>query len=196
MPVPTVPRYQDQPELAASISANPTFAALEQEIIHERTVSAMKWPYTYLLTDYIDGQASKPFTITIEQGTDFMCQCMTVSCFSYCATVDTLFPIPNAAGTAKWAGRGITMKITDTRSGRDLTSGDMPIELIATPGYGISFIKPMNFRHIFLRNSKIRFDMRNLDAATRYYDTATSTDYGTHHFNIAMHGYKYLTPGA
>lgn len=182
-----IPRYQDQPELAASISANPTFSALEQEVAHERTVQAMKWHYIYVLTDEIVGQGSKPFTITIEQGTDFKCTHMSMSMFSYDDSNDTDFPMPNGGATpnAFWAGRGLTLKITDTRSGRDLTSGDMPAELIATPGYGISFVKLVPFPYFFLRNSKIRFDIRNLDNANR-----------THKFNIALHGFKYLTPGA
>jgi hypothetical protein len=190
--IPTVPRYQDQPELAASIAADATFAALEQEVAHERKVQAMKWWYTYVLTDSIDGQASKPFTITIEQGTDFKCCYLTASMFSYSTSQATSFPIPNSNGTtAYWAGRGLTMRITDTRSGRDLTSGDTPMELFATPGYGLSFIKPFPFHYFFLRNSKVRFDIRNLDNANR-----SAANSCAHSFNIALHGYKYLTPGS
>jgi hypothetical protein len=191
MPVPQVARYQDQPELAATISADSTFAAIEQEVMHERKVQAMKWWYTYVLTDSIDGQASKPFSITIEQGTDFKCCYMTASMYSYDPFNATDFPMPNSAGNTYWAGRGLTVRITDTRSGRDLTSGDMPMELIATPGYGISFVKPFPFHYFFLRNSKIRFDIRCLDDVAR--STANSS---AHQFNIALHGYKYLTPGA
>jgi hypothetical protein len=181
----TVKQYQDQPELAASIASDATFAALEQEVLHERKVQAMKWWYTYVLSDSIVGQTSLPFTVTIEQGTDFKCCYMTASMFSFDASNDTDFPIPNAAGLLYWAGRGLTMKITDTRAGRDLTSGEVPLELFATPGYGISFVKPFPFHYMFMRNSKIRFDIRNLDNSAR-----------THYFSIALHGYKYLTPGA
>lgn len=195
-PQAAVPRYQDQPELAARISADPTFSALEQEVAHERKTQAMKWWYTYVLTDVIDGQTSKPFIMTIEQGTDFKCCYMTASVFSYDASVATSFPIPNSGSSTRWAGRGLTMRITDTRAGRDLTSGDVPFELFATPGYGLSFVKPFPFHYFFLRNSKIRFDIRNLDNANRYYNESTGTDYGGQHFNIALHGYKYLTPGS
>jgi len=52
-----VNRYQDQPELAATISNDPTFSALEQEVAHERKTQAMKWWYTYVLTDEIAGHA-------------------------------------------------------------------------------------------------------------------------------------------
>jgi len=184
-PQATVRPYQDQPELAAAIAANPTFAALEQEVNHERTTQAMKWWYSYVLTNSIPGQTTLPFSMTIEQGTDFKCCYMTASMFSHDAVNASSFPMPNSGALTSWAGRGLTMRITDTRAGRDLTSGDIPMELFATPGYGLSFVKPFPFHYFFLRNSKIRFDIRNLDNANR-----------THSFNIALHGYKYLTPGA
>lgn len=180
-----VPRYQDQPELRATIDGDPTFAALEQEVLHERKSQAMRWWYTYVLSDSIVGQVSAPYTMTIEQGTDFKCIGITASAFSYDASNASSFPIPNSGSLTKWAGRGLTMRITDTRAGRDLTSGDIAFELIATPGYGLSFNRLFPFKYFFLRNSKIRFDIRNLDASTR-----------THSFSIALHGFKYLTPGA
>lgn len=198
MPQPqaSLPSYQDQPELAARITSDATFSALEQEVAHERKTQAMKWWYTYVLTEQIDGQGSKPFTLTIEQGTDFKCCYMAISAFSYSDTVPSSFPIPNSANSARWAGRGLTIRMTDTRAGRELTSGDVPLELFGTPGYGLSFVKPFPFHYFFLRNSKIRFDVRNLDNAARYYDEANGVDYGAHKFNIALHGYKYLTPGS
>lgn len=179
--------YQDQPELAAQIAGDPTFAAIEQEVAHERKVQVVKAWYTYVLTDSIVGQDARPFKITIEQGTDFKCIGMTISMFSFDSTVAnaTAFPIPNSAGNTLWAGRGLTMRITDTRMGRDLTSGDTPMELFATPGYGLSLIKMFPFHYFFLRNSQVRFDIRNLDNPIR-----------THQFSIALHGFKYLTPGA
>jgi hypothetical protein len=186
-----VPQYQDQPELASVISSDSTFAALEQEVQHERKVQAMKWWYTYVLNDSIDGQTSKPFLLTIEQGTDFKCCYMTASVFSYDATNATSFPVPNSGALTRWAGRGLTVRITDTRAGRDLTSGDVPLELFATPGYGLSFVKPFPFHYFFLRNSKIRFDVRNLDNANR-----KAANSSAHQFAIALHGYKYLTPGS
>jgi hypothetical protein len=186
-----VPAYQDQPELSNAISQDPVFAALADEVNHERKVQAMRWWYTYVLSDTIDGQTSKPFTMTIEQGTDFKCCYMTASVFSYDASHASSFSIPNGGGYSYWAGRGVTIRVTDTRAGRDLTSGDVPIELFATPGYGLSFIKPFPFHYFFLRNSKIRFDIRNLDNANR-----SAANSSAHAFNIALHGYKYLTPGS
>jgi len=190
----SVPRYQDQPELAASIAANPVFAALADEVMHERNVQAMKWAYTYPLNDSILGQTSKPFTITIEQGTDFICKYMVASAFGYDANNPSSYP---AVGNTSWAARGLTVRITDTRSGVELTSGDTPFELFATPGYGTSFVKPFPFRYTFLRNSKIRFDIRNNDNAAfnATYIAGQSTGEG-HRFSIALHGFKYLTPGS
>jgi len=189
-----VPRYQDQPELQASINANPVFAALEDEIKHERNVQAMKWAYAYTLNDTILGQTSKPFTITIEQGTDFKCLYVVASAFGYDKNNPSSFPV---VGNTSWAARGLTIRITDTRSGRELTSGDMPYELWATPGYGTQFVKPFPFRYCFLRNSKIRFDIRNNDNATFNATAVAGQSTGDgHRFSIALHGYKYLTPGA
>lgn len=187
-----VPRYQDQPELAASIAANPVFMALEDEVKHERNIQSMKWWYTYPLNDTILGQTSKPFTITIEQGTDFKCCYMVASAFGYDSVFDSSFPV---FGNSHWAARGLTIRMTDTRTGRELTSGDCPFELFATPGYGTSFVKPFPFRYMFNRNSKIRFDIRNNDNAN-FGTTGQPAGTGGHRFSIALHGYKYLTPGA
>jgi len=188
-----LPRYQDQPELAATIAGDPTFAALAAEVQHERKVQAMKWWYTYVLNDSIDGQGSSPFVITIEQGTDFKCCYLTASVFSYDDQNATSFPVPNSGGLTFWAGRGLTMRITDTRAGRDLTSGDVPFELFATPGYGLNFVKPFPFHYFFLRNSKIRFDIRNLDNVARKEANGATSG---HVFSIALHGYKYLSSGS
>jgi hypothetical protein len=195
MPLPqaNLPVYQDQPELAARIAADPTFAAIAEEVKHERKVQAMKWWYTYVLNDTLDGQINKPYSITIEQGTDFKCCYLTASAFSYDATNPSSFPIPNSGGLNHWAGRGLTIRITDTRTGRDLTSGDVPFELFATPGYGLMFTKPFPFHYFFMRNSKVRFDIKNLDNAAR--KTANGS-YSCQSFSIALHGYKYLTQGS
>lgn len=187
-------RYLDQPELAASIAASPVFSAVADEVMHERNVQAMKWAYAYTLNDTILGQTSKPFTITIEQGTDFVCKYMVASAFGYDKNNPSSYP---TFGNTSWASRGLTMRITDTRSGRELTSGDVPFELFATPGYGTAFVKPFPFRYTFLRNTKIRFDIRNNDNETfnASYIEGESSGEG-HRFSIALHGFKYLTPGA
>lgn len=171
------------PEMADAISRNPVFAALANEIEHDRERQAMQWQYIYGLSDSIVGQTTAPFNLVIEQGSDFKCVAFTASAFSYDAVNATSFPIPNALGSTAWAGRGLSVSITDTNAGRDLTSGYIPFECLATPGYGINFQHPYPFRFFFYRNNQIRFDIRNRDAATR-----------THYFAIALLGFKTLTP--
>jgi len=171
------------PELAGMISRNPTFASIAMQLQHERDAQAMRWPYIYPVEGTVVGQTTQPFTITIEQGTDFMCENIAISAFSYDAVNASSFPIPNSLGATAWAGRGLSIQITETRSGRQYTSGFEPIELLGAPGYGLNFQRPISFRTLILRNSKIRFDVRNRDAATR-----------THAFAISLIGYKILTP--
>lgn len=174
------------PEMAQQIEDSPTFSAIAAEVAHQREVQAQKYFYVYTLNDEIVGQTTAPFNIQIEQGTDFWCQWITASAFSYDADEgdETTFPIPNSIGALSWAGRGLSLEITDTRSARKLTSGYVPFELLGTPGYGLNFQNPYPLRYFFYRNTKIRFDVRNRDNENR-----------THEFSIALAGYKILTPG-
>lgn len=171
------------PVMAQQISETPVFDATAKEVEHDRELSAMKYNYTYTLSDSIVGQQTLPFFITIEQGTDFSCKWMLGSAYSYDTQNDTDFPIPNSLGATAWAGRGLSVQITDTRSGRNLTSGFVPWETIMTPGYGMNFQQPFPFRYHFYRNTKIRFDIRNRDNANR-----------THDFEVQINGFKIVTP--
>lgn len=179
--------YSSNPDMAAEISANPTFSSIAQELLHEREVQAMKYDYIYTLSGSVPSAQTLPFNLTIEQGTDFKCLWMTMSAFSFDSDQgeETDFPIPNSGGFLYWAGRGLSVMITDTRSGRQLTSGFVPIELIATPGYGMNFQHPYPLRYLFYRNTKIRFDIRNRE---------TDTDRANHSFEIALKGFKILSP--
>jgi len=192
--MPSVPGHMDRStmpgseftsntEMAKQISESAVFSAIANESAHQRTVQAMKWNYTYVLSDDIAGQTTTAFSIVIEQGTDFSCKWLTASAFSYDDSHDSLFPIPNSLGVVDWAGRGLSVKITDMRSGRQLTSGFVPFELLGTPGYGLNFQHPYPFNYYFYRNSMVQFEIRNRDAATR-----------THEFSIALNGYKIATP--
>lgn len=172
------------PEMAQQIEDSAVFSAIAAEVDHQRNVQAQKWWYVYTLNEEIAGQQTLPFNIQIEQGTDFWCQWITASMFSYDAVNDTNFPIPNSLAVTSWAGRGLSVAITDTRSARTLTSGYVPFELLGTPGYGLNFQNPYPLRYFFYRNTKIRFDIRNRDNKNR-----------THEFSIALAGYKVLTPG-
>ena len=146
----------------------------------------------HVVSGRVDGQTTLPFNITIEQGVDFRGFYLTGSAFSYHASIATSFPVPNSAGLTRWAGRGLSIRITDTKTGRDLTSGFVPFELLCTPGYGLNFQQPYPYRYFFLRNSKLKFDIRNRDNANRVY-VSDSND-GSHHFDIAINGFKAATP--
>jgi hypothetical protein len=181
--MPTGPLATHNLQMANQINASPVFDAVAKEVQHDRELTAMRYNYTYTLSDSIVGQQTLPFFITIEQGTDFSCKWMLGSAFSYDAENDTDFPIPNSIGATAWAGRGLSVQITDTRSGRNLTSGFVTWETLLTPGYGLNFQQPYPFRYHFYRNTKIRFDIRNRDNADR-----------THYFEIQLNGFKVVTP--
>lgn len=178
-----ISQYSTNPEMVETINNNPTFAGITQQVLHEREIQAQRWNYTYTLSDSIVGQQTQPFNITIEQGTDFKALWLTASAFSYDSENDTDFPVPNALGATAWAGRGLSVQITDTTSGRELTSGFVAFELLASPGYGLNFQNPFPFKYFFYRNTKIRFDIRNRDNSDR-----------THYFEVALNGYKVATP--
>jgi hypothetical protein len=145
----------------------------------------MKHEYIYSLDNNIDGQVTSPFYITIENGSDFYCHWITGKAYSYEADGGdaTDFPIPNSLGVTNWAGRGLSVQITDSRTGRKLTSGYVPFECLFAPGYGMNFQHPMPFKYLFQRNSTIQFDIRNRDNADR-----------NHEFSIMLKGYKIYTP--
>lgn len=181
MPYPGEPTRN--PELAQEISQNQAFRNIANEVQFERERQAISWQYAYSLSGNITGQQTQIFNITIEQGTDFQSKWLTASFFSYHAENATDFPIPNSLGVTAWAGRGLSIKITDTTSGRELTSGFIAAELLGTPGYGLNFQNPYPWRYFFYRNTKIRFDIRNRDNSNR-----------VHYFEFALTGYKILTP--
>ena len=175
-----------------TVRQDPTFAALEAEVDHERHVQAMKHWYSYPVSGVIAGQQSLPFSITIEQGTDFKCIGITASAFSYNSAGGSSFPMPVATSgnvSTSWACRGLSVAITDTRAGRTLTSGQVPFELFATPGYGVSFTRMFPFQYFFLRNSKVQFDVRNNENTT-YGGSTVAT--GACSFSITLHGFKYM----
>jgi hypothetical protein len=172
-------------ELASAIDSSATFTALAQELAHEREMQAMRHLYYYVLSGSLAGQQTQPFILSIEQGSDFKCMWITGSGFYYDSTgaAPSLFPVPNSAGLTRWAGRGLSMQIVDSGKGRELASGFIPLECILTPGYGLNFQNPLPFKYLWERNSKVRIDVRNRDAATT-----------THQFEIVLMGYKVYTP--
>ena len=169
-------------EMAEEIQGNPTFSAIMNQLMHEREVAAIKHKYVYSFTkDAIAGQTSAPVIVSIEQGSDFLCEEIYMSAFSYDACNNTSFPMP---GATAFACRGLSIQITETGSGRDLTNGWIPIELLATPGYGVNIqAHSLKWHMLFQRNAKIRFDVRNRDGALR-----------THDLSVAMVGSKIYSP--
>lgn len=154
------------PEMASAIAGNPVFAALQQELSHDREVQKMKYQYIYgiagSLTTALGSAVAGVFTLTIEQGSDFKSDAMLISAFSNDAVNATSFPIP---GAATFAGRGLQIKITDSGASRELMNNFTPIELLGTPGYGLSLIKEFSWKYLFKRTSIIRFDVRLNDQA-------------------------------
>lgn len=177
------PKYSTTPQLADQFANDPTFSAIYNEVLDRRKKQAIRWGYAYTINGSVAGQATTPFLMTIEQGTDFYSEHLTGSADSYDAANATDYPIPNSAGSTSWAGRGLTVQITDTRSARTLTSGFVPFETLFSPGYGQNFQNPYPWKYYFLANTKLRFDIRNNDNANR-----------THNFSIALKGYKIQTP--
>lgn len=175
-------QYADQPHLANEMASNPVFASIMNEVEDERDRQAVRWQYIYGIADTVSTGQTTSFTLTIEQGTDFKCIGITVSAFNYDAANATIFP---AVGNTAWAMRGLSVQIVDANAGRELTSGFIPFELIAAPGYGLNFQNIYPFRYHFYRNNKIRFDVRNRET------TAARAD---HQFAIALLGWKILTP--
>jgi len=174
------------PEMASEISGNPVFASLAQELEHDREVQKMKYQYIYgiagTITTAIGSTVSAINTMTIEQGSDFKSDAMLISCFSVDGANVTSFPTP---GAATFAMRGLQFRVTDSGAGRELFSNFIPVELIATPGYGLSLIKEFQWKYLFKRTSVIRFDIRLNDVA--------STG-RVHAYAIAFRGMKCLTP--
>jgi hypothetical protein len=147
--------------IANEISDNPTFQALAAQAWQERESQAMQHSFIYAVSGAVLGLQTLPFNLLIESGSDFQCLMMTASAFSYDAVNATIFPVPNSLGIVTSAGDGLSVQITDTASGRQLTNGFVSIRNIGTPGYGVNMVKPLPFRYHFKANSILRFDVRS-----------------------------------
>jgi len=173
------------PEMSALIAQVPAFRAIMHQVEDDRIKQAMQFNYSYFVTGTVKPQATTPFSIVIEQGTDFKSNVMLGSAYSYDAVNASSFPTPNTVGSTAWACRGLSVRITDTRQGRELTSGFVPFECLFTPGYGMTFVRPLSFKYLFLRNSTIRFEVSNAE---------TNTSRKAQSFAILFNGYKVMTP--
>jgi hypothetical protein len=164
------------------------FNQVANEQLHNASVQKYKFNYSYSVSATIEAGTTTPFILAIEQDADFLIEKMTGSCYGPCDASGTPvagatdFPMPGIAIGAGFAGRGLSVQITDTGSSRALTSGAIPVETILTPGYGRQMYLPFPMKYFAARNSKIRFDFMNRDTQAR------------HKVDIVLNGYKYMMP--
>lgn len=166
------------------------FAQVAAEQIHNAEVQKYKFNYTYTISALVEPSTSTPFVLAIEQDADFMFEKVTGAAYGPCnlnsipQLTDTDFPQAGIAAGAGFAGRGLTMEINDTGSGRDLTRGAVPVELMLSPGYDLQFHLPYPIKYFAARNSKIRFIFTNRDTQVN----------ARHQIDIAINGYKFQMP--
>lgn len=166
------------------------FEQVASEQIHNADVQKFKFNYTYTISALINPDTTTPFVLAIEQDADFLFTQLTGSCYGPCdanalpVAQNTSFPMAGVGAGAGFAGRGITIEISDTGSSRDLTRGAVPAELMLTPGYGLQFHLPYPMKYFAARNSKIKFNFTNRDQVAG----------ARHQIDIAINGYKYQMP--
>lgn len=166
------------------------FMQVAAEQMHNSEVQKYKFNYTYTVSALIEPSTSTPFVLAIEQDADFLFEKITGSAYGPCdengipTLTDTDFPMPGISAGAGFAGRGLTVEISDTGSSRDLTRGAVPVELLLSPGYGIQFHLPYPVKYFAARNSKIKFNFTNRDTSSG----------ARHQVDIAINGYKYQMP--
>lgn len=193
-PIPPKGSEVENVGLANAFNKNSVFSSIGAEMYQKREAQALRWMRIYPVSGEIDAAQTKTEIITIDQESDFDCMAFIASAYSYSADANypTSFPVPNDSNNSYWAMRGLTIELTDTSSGRLLTSGEVPFELIATPGYGQSFQNPFPFRYYFYSNSKLRIVIRSrepIGVAAQGDD-----DYGrSHKYEFAMVGVSYQT---
>ena len=165
----------------------PVFNTVAEQLRYERALQQDRYNYKYELNGDVNAGETSMFTVDIESGADFKLLNVTGSAYGYNGETDSVYPMPlidNAgAVVASFPMRGLQVQITDSNSGRRLTSGFVSFETIFTPGYGVAFMKPYDMRYLFYRNDKIVFDIRNTEPANGL----------THSFSITLNGYRYET---
>lgn len=166
------------------------FRQVAADQLHNAEVQKYKFNYTYTISALVEPSTTTPFVLAIEQDADFLYEKMTGSAYGPAdasgipTATDTDFPQVGVAAGAGFAGRGLTMEVSDTGSGRDLTRGAVPVENMITPGYGIQFVLPYPIKYFAARNSKIKYLFANRDTQTG----------ARHQIDIAINGYKFQMP--
>jgi hypothetical protein len=166
------------------------FNSVAQQQVHNRIVQKYKFNYTYTVSSLVSPAQTNVEILAITQDADFQFEKMTGSAYGPCdangipTASNTDFPMPGIAAGAGFAGRGLTMKVTDSGNSRELTNGYVPVENLLTPGYGIQMYLPYPIKYFARRNSKLRFDIRNRDTQAN----------ARHQIDIAINGYKFQMP--
>lgn len=154
-----------------------------------RETQKYKYTFVYPLSVAVPNNSNKTGLVTIEQDADFHVLIMTghviaPSDVNGVRQLDGETDFPLVGTTTGWAEHGLSVKITDTGAGRELTSGFVSLELLLTPGYREQFWNPYPVKYFARRNTKLKFEFMNRD-----------TKPGLYHFvTLALKGDKYSTP--
>jgi hypothetical protein len=110
-------------------------------------------------------------TILITQEADFLVKEITGFAYGPC-DANGLFILSSAGSAATdfpnplntvFAMRGLSVRLIDTHSGKDWMNNPIPLQLIATPGYGIQFYAPLKHSFLLKRNTTLRLEWANAD---------------------------------
>lgn len=165
--------------------------SVQLEASHFREVQISKYQFVYTLNVSVANNVTLPAFLEIKQDADFRFERIMGAMLGPTnvngirqINASTDFPlagtvVPSGAGLGAYADRGLMFKITDTGAGRELTDGFVDAVTMLSPGYGLSLGVALPFSYYALRNSKIRFDIRNRDSVADLYHTLTLTAIGT-----------------
>lgn len=164
------------------------FVSLAHSMITQRITQKYKYNYSYQVNRLVDKATTVPEQLAIEQDADFLFEKITGVAFGPVneagipQQANTDFPMPGIAIGQGFAGRGLSVQILDTGSGRELTSGSIPVETLLSPGYGNQLYVPYPIKYFANRNSKIKFIFTNQDTQAR------------HSVTVVINGYKIQMP--
>lgn len=136
-------------------------------------------------------------TILVTQEADFLVKEITGFAYGPCDP-NGLFILSGAAQNATdfpnplntvFAMRGLSVRLIDTHSGKDWMNNPIPMQLIATPGYGIQFYAPLKHSFLLKRNTTLRLEWFNSD--TKVNPDAESPPLMHHAGFLLLKGEKY-----
>ena len=159
-----------------------------------------RFPFAYTISKAVPMNSNATVTLTMERDALFIWDKLTASVVApsdvngirQSGTLLTDFPLagttPAVAGF-QYSDHGLSVKITDTSAGRELTSGFVALETLFTPGYMESFYLPLEWNYACRENTKIRFEINNRDTGS----TNGSALY--HYVSFALIGHKIAVEG-